>query len=133
MPRSPTARLDRVIGDGIEAAVRTKHRLRLRRLGWQRALEPSGDTLWALGDPSPRPGCSLEVLIDGAQALPEMAQAMQAARQFVHITGWHIEPSFELERRNAGAPPTHHLLAMPEVSRRSRRLLGPLEGLVDDG
>ena len=29
--------------------------------------------------------------------------------------------------------PTHRLLALPGVSRRSRRLLGPLVGLVDDG
>jgi len=39
----------------------------------------------------------------------------------------------QLERRNAGAPPTHRLLALPGVSRRSRRLLGPLQGLIDDG
>jgi phosphatidylserine/phosphatidylglycerophosphate/cardiolipin synthase-like enzyme len=41
--------------------------------------------------------------------------------------------SDQLERRRAGRPPTHHLLALPGVSRRSRRLLGPLEGLLDDG
>jgi hypothetical protein len=29
--------------------------------------------------------------------------------------------------------PTHRLLALPGVSRRSRRLLGPLQGLIDDG
>jgi phosphatidylserine/phosphatidylglycerophosphate/cardiolipin synthase-like enzyme len=39
----------------------------------------------------------------------------------------------QLARRESGAPPTHRLLAMPSVSRRSRRLLGPLQGLVDDG
>ncbi len=39
----------------------------------------------------------------------------------------------QLDRRRAGLPPTHHLLALPGVSRRSRRLLGPLEGLFDDG
>jgi phosphatidylserine/phosphatidylglycerophosphate/cardiolipin synthase-like enzyme len=39
----------------------------------------------------------------------------------------------QLERRKAEAPPTHRLLALPGVSRRSRRLLGPLQGLVDDG
>ncbi len=41
--------------------------------------------------------------------------------------------SDQLERRHAGRPPTHHLLALPGVSRRSRRLLGPLQGLLDDG
>jgi phosphatidylserine/phosphatidylglycerophosphate/cardiolipin synthase-like enzyme len=39
----------------------------------------------------------------------------------------------QLERHLAGAPPTHSLIALPGVSRRSRRLLGPLVGLVDDG
>ncbi len=96
---SPLAtRVDSLVGDGVEAAVKAKHRRRLRRLGWERALEPSGGELWALGDPPPRSGCSLEVLIDGAQALPEMARAMQDARHFVHITGWQITPHFELTR-----------------------------------
>jgi|GEM_PF-4193108 len=27
----------------------------------------------------------------------------------------------------------HRLIAMPGVSKRTRRLLGPLEGLIDDG
>ncbi|HXS44730.1 MAG TPA: hypothetical protein VN751_08885, partial [Solirubrobacteraceae bacterium] len=39
----------------------------------------------------------------------------------------------QLDRRNAGAAPTHRLLALPGVSRRSRRLLGPLQGLLEDG
>jgi hypothetical protein len=33
----------------------------------------------------------------------------------------------------SGEPATHRLVALPGVSRRSRRLLGPLAGLVDDG
>jgi phosphatidylserine/phosphatidylglycerophosphate/cardiolipin synthase-like enzyme len=39
----------------------------------------------------------------------------------------------QLARRRDGRPPTRHLLELPGVSRRSRRLLGPLEGLIDDG
>jgi hypothetical protein len=39
----------------------------------------------------------------------------------------------QLERRRSGQPPTHRLLGLPGVSRRSQRLLGPLKGLVDDG
>ena len=98
------ARLDSLVGDGVEAAVRAKHRLRLRRLGWEHALDPSGDGAWARGDPRPRDGCSLEVLIDGAAALPRMAEAMENAREFVHITGWHITPSFELVRGQRPQP-----------------------------
>ena len=41
--------------------------------------------------------------------------------------------SDQLARRRSGRPPSHHLLELPGVSRRSRRLLGPLEGLIDDG
>src|SRR5436305_10703070 len=91
-------RFDTLIGDGVEAAVRAKHRYRLRRHGWARALEPDGDSLWAAGDPPPRAGCSLELLIDGAQALPAMAAAMRQARRYIHVTGWHVAPHFEIVR-----------------------------------
>jgi phosphatidylserine/phosphatidylglycerophosphate/cardiolipin synthase-like enzyme len=39
----------------------------------------------------------------------------------------------QLKRRRSGLPPTHRLLALPGVSRRAQRLLGPLHGLIDDG
>jgi phosphatidylserine/phosphatidylglycerophosphate/cardiolipin synthase-like enzyme len=39
----------------------------------------------------------------------------------------------QLERLRTNRPPTHRLLALPGVSHRSRRLLGPLAGLLDDG
>ena len=39
----------------------------------------------------------------------------------------------QLERLRGGGAPTHRLIALPGVSRRARRLLGPLVGLVDDG
>jgi phosphatidylserine/phosphatidylglycerophosphate/cardiolipin synthase-like enzyme len=92
------SRADAIVGDAIEAAVRAKHRRRLRRLGWERALDPPDGGLWAAGDPPPRPGCALEVLVDGAQALPAIAEALQGARRFVHMTGWHVAPHFELVR-----------------------------------
>jgi phosphatidylserine/phosphatidylglycerophosphate/cardiolipin synthase-like enzyme len=99
---SIVSRADAAVGDAIEAAVRTHHRRRLRRLGWDRALEPPSDGLWAAGDPPPRPGCELDVLVDGADALPAIAEALQGARSFVHVTGWHFAPHFELVR---GEPP----------------------------
>jgi phosphatidylserine/phosphatidylglycerophosphate/cardiolipin synthase-like enzyme len=95
-------RADSALGDAIEAAVRARHRRRLERLGWRRALEPPDAGLWAAGDPPPRPGCSLDVLVDGSEALPILAEAMRGARRFVHLTGWHLAPHFELER---GEPP----------------------------
>jgi phosphatidylserine/phosphatidylglycerophosphate/cardiolipin synthase-like enzyme len=96
------SRADAALGDAIEAAVRARHRRRLRRLGWERALEPPDDGLWAAGAPAPRPGCALDVLVDGAEALPAIAEALQGARSFVHLTGWHVAPHFELVR---GEPP----------------------------
>ncbi|MBV9415220.1 MAG: hypothetical protein JO363_09610 [Solirubrobacterales bacterium] len=90
--------IDRLVGDGVEAAVRAKHAWRLRRLGWTRALTPPDDGLWAAGDPPPREGCSLDVLVDGAAAFPAIAEAIANARDHVHVTGWHVAPYFELMR-----------------------------------
>jgi phosphatidylserine/phosphatidylglycerophosphate/cardiolipin synthase-like enzyme len=95
-------RLDAAIGDGIEAAVRAHHRRRLGRLGHREALDPAGGSRWAGGDPPPRDGCELKVLIDGAEAFSAIAAAIEAANDHVYIAGWHIAPYFELVR---GEPP----------------------------
>ncbi|MGH2895443.1 MAG: phospholipase D-like domain-containing protein, partial [Solirubrobacteraceae bacterium] len=91
-------RVDQWLGDGVEATVTLKHRRRLKKLGWERVFEPSGPGVFAQGDPPPREGCELQVLIDGANALPLIAEAISQAKQFVHVTGWHLEPAFELVR-----------------------------------
>src|SRR5581483_7799790 len=93
-------RLDAAAGDAIERAVRLKHQRRLERLGWGRALAPAGDGLWASGDPPPRERCELEVLIDGDDAFAQIAAAIEHAREYVFLTGWHVEPSFELTRED---------------------------------
>ena len=89
-------RVDTLLGDGIEAAVSLKHRRRLRKLGWGHVFGPSDSGVWARGEPPPREGCELEVLIDGANALPEIARRLEHAKHYVHLTGWHLAPSFEL-------------------------------------
>src|SRR5258708_2105212 len=66
-------------------------------MGWGRAVAPS-EGLWAEGDPPPRSGCSLEVLIDGEEALPRIADEISAARSHVWLAGWHFAPSFALRR-----------------------------------
>src|SRR3954471_23655194 len=92
-------RVDAAMGDALEAVVRHHHRRRLRRLGHPEALEPAPRAdLWASGDPPPRPGTKLEVLVDGATALPRIAEALRDARSHVHLTGWHLAPHFELLR-----------------------------------
>ncbi len=103
-------RIDRTIGAGIERAVRRHHRRRLRRAGWEQALEPSRNGPFCAGEPPPRRDCALEVLIDGANALPAIAEAIRSARSHVHIAGWHVTPDFELER-GEGARPLRALLA----------------------
>ena len=92
------ARLDAAVGDGVEAAVKLKHHRRLARLGWSRVFQPADPGVFAAGDPPPRPGCALDVLIDGAGALPLMVEALSAAQRFVHVTGWHLEPHFQMDR-----------------------------------
>jgi len=37
-------------------------------------------------------------LIDGAEALPRIAEALAQARSHVHLTGWYFSPDFALER-----------------------------------
>jgi phosphatidylserine/phosphatidylglycerophosphate/cardiolipin synthase-like enzyme len=95
-------RFDERIGDSVEYLVRLKHRRRLTRLGWGRLFGDLAPGVFAQGDPPPRAGCELTVLIDGGEALPILADALQSARRSVHITGWHLAPAFELVRDHGG-------------------------------
>jgi phosphatidylserine/phosphatidylglycerophosphate/cardiolipin synthase-like enzyme len=94
-------RLDDALGEGLERYVRRHHRRRLRRLGHGQAFGAPGSGLWASGEPAPRGGNELEVLVDGERALPAIAAALQDARSHVHITGWHVTPEFALVRGEA--------------------------------
>ena len=99
------ARLDGLIGDRVESAIRAHHRRRLRRAGQLERLDPprGSSSLWASAGPAPREGNDLDVLIDGAQALPLLAQALAGARSSVHIAGWYISPDFGLTRDDEAA------------------------------
>jgi phosphatidylserine/phosphatidylglycerophosphate/cardiolipin synthase-like enzyme len=46
---------------------------------------------------------------------------------------WRPIAEEQLDRRRKGLPLTHRLMRLDHVSRRSARLLGPLQGLVVDG
>src|SRR5690242_309895 len=99
MGLDPIAALDRMVGDAIETANHSHHRRRLRRLGHGGSIEPPNDgALWAAGDPPPRTGNELEVLIDGAEAFPAVVEAIRGAKRHVHVAGWHLTPSFALTR-----------------------------------
>lgn len=85
----PQLSFDKALGNAVEGAVRARHARRLRGLGWARALDPRDSGLWAAGDPPPRDGNAIEVLIDGAEVLPRIAAELRKARSHVHIAGWH--------------------------------------------
>jgi phosphatidylserine/phosphatidylglycerophosphate/cardiolipin synthase-like enzyme len=89
---------DRWFGGQVSEAVCRHHRKRLARVGWEPALDAPPDRRWASGDPPMRPGNAVDVLIDGAQALPVMAHELQQARSHVHLTGWYFSPDFALTR-----------------------------------
>ena len=94
----PLLAIDKALGDTVERFVRGHHHRRLRRLGWNHALEPAGDELWASGEPPPRAGNAVEILIDGAEALPRIAAEVRKARSHVHLAGWYVSPGFQLTR-----------------------------------
>src|SRR5256714_1975 len=88
-------KLDDQLGDAIERAIRAHHRRRLRKIGWEHALDAQGPGL-ASGDPPPRKGNAIEVLVDGAEALPRLADELRRAESHVHLAGWHVTPTFRL-------------------------------------
>jgi phosphatidylserine/phosphatidylglycerophosphate/cardiolipin synthase-like enzyme len=105
------ARIDRIddaVGTGIERLVVAHHRRRLKRHGWQHAYDPPNDGLWCAGEPPPRDGNKLEVLVDGEHALGRLQEDLAGARDSVLLAGWHFEPSFRLTR---GGPTLRELLA----------------------
>ena len=89
-------RLDTAIGTQLERLIVAHHRRRLRRVGWLEALDaPSGG--WACGDPPPRGGNAVDVLVDGTEALPRIVGEIEAARSHVWLAGWHFSPELEWE------------------------------------
>src|SRR3954468_6589781 len=99
MPPPKLARADRLAGEVFDGAMAAHHRRRLRNLGHARSYDPPADGgLWAHGDPPPRTGNAVDILVDGAQALPEIERAIRGAQRHVHIAGWSITPHFALTR-----------------------------------
>jgi phosphatidylserine/phosphatidylglycerophosphate/cardiolipin synthase-like enzyme len=105
----PLNRLDDLIGESIERAVRAHHARRLRRRGSAEAIDPPPGGGWArTASFAPRPGCRVEPFVDGGEALPRIADAIRSARSHVHLAGWHFDPSFRLEEEG---PTLRELLA----------------------
>jgi phosphatidylserine/phosphatidylglycerophosphate/cardiolipin synthase-like enzyme len=91
------ATVDVAVGDWITCQVKRHHTNRLSRIGWENAVDPPSGG-WARAEPPPRTGNSLDVLIDGAHALPLIAAELGHARSHVHLAGWHFSPQFALVR-----------------------------------
>src|SRR3954454_23326830 len=102
-------RFDAALGDGIERAMIHHHTRRMRRHGQLAALAPASEGLWARTAVPPREGNALDVLIDGANALPAMAEAIRSARRQVHVCSWHLQAGFDPGPRPAS--PVKELLA----------------------
>ena len=102
-------RWDDWIGDRLESAMRHRHQRRLRRFGWGDVMQPEQRGWWSPWIPV-RAGNSVEVLIDGVDALAAMQDAIRGAQTSVHIAGWHSSPDFRLSRE-PGSPTLRDLLA----------------------
>ena len=101
------SKLDHSVGQAVERLVVLHHRRRLARIGRLGALDaPPGG--FAAGDPPPRKGNQLEILIDGATALPRIADEIEKAESHVHLAGWFFSPEFRLRQ---DGPELRELLA----------------------
>jgi phosphatidylserine/phosphatidylglycerophosphate/cardiolipin synthase-like enzyme len=104
---------ERLLGEAISDQICRHHLRRLRRLHWECALDRD-DLGWAAGELPPRPGNAIEILIDGAEALPAIAKELAAARSHVHITGWFFSPDFALVRDERPVVLRHLLAELAE-------------------
>jgi len=99
--RPNLSKLDNSAGRTVEQLVVWHHRRRLARIGQLGALDaPSGG--FPAGDPPPRKGNRFEILIDGATALPRIADEIEKARTHVHLAGWFFSPEFKLRQDGQG-------------------------------
>jgi phosphatidylserine/phosphatidylglycerophosphate/cardiolipin synthase-like enzyme len=101
--RTLVDKLDERLGDGLEHVLCAHHGRRLQRLGWGDVLEPDGAGDRFGGRAPVRAGNSMEVLVDGEEALPVIQAAIEGAKESVHIANWHASPDFRLVRTPGAA------------------------------
>jgi phosphatidylserine/phosphatidylglycerophosphate/cardiolipin synthase-like enzyme len=90
---------DRLAGRAVERLTNAHHARRLGKLGHSAQRTPPDDgRLWATGNPVPRAGNALDVLIAGAAYFAALEQEIRAARRSVLIAGWCMTPGFALVR-----------------------------------
>ena len=108
-------RIDATVGGAVEANIVRHHRRRLSNVGWAGACNPVGDDVWAAGDPAPRGGNAVDILIDGAEAFAAMLEEIRRAVQSINITGWHANPEFALDAQH---PPSVLRTVLSEAAHR---------------
>jgi len=81
----------------LEALVRRRNRRRLAVAGWLAALDAAPGR-WAARGTDPTAGNAVDVLVDGAAALPAIAAAIRSATDHVHLGFWALEHDFALVR-----------------------------------
>ena len=113
-PSSIVRAIDRRLGGAVGGAIVAHHRRRLSGLEQLGALDAPSEG-WAETGTPPRSGCSLEVLTDGAEALPRIVEELRKAQSHVHLAGWQVEPEFALTR---GEEPTIVRSLLGELSSR---------------
>jgi phosphatidylserine/phosphatidylglycerophosphate/cardiolipin synthase-like enzyme len=96
-PREVPERLDCLVGEGLERVVRAHHRRRLRRAGWEWALD-AGPSFGTGAAPAPAPCRDVEIFVDGADAIPAMVRELRSAQHRVCLAGWFFSAGFALER-----------------------------------
>lgn len=85
------------VGERIDKAIYNRHRDLLESCGWAHALDRD-EAAFVEDGADPRPGNTLEVLVDGAAALPTIAEALAEAKSHVHVAGWFLSPELQLTR-----------------------------------
>ena len=88
------SQLDDRAGALIERLVTDHHRRRLARIGQAVLAAPAGG--WAATAAPPRAGNAVDVMVDGAEALAAIAEALESARESVWLAGWFFSPDFRL-------------------------------------
>ncbi len=92
-------RIDSFVGAQVERQMVAHHRRRLTKLGHGHVLR--AERGWATTAAPPRQGNDLAVLVDGAEALAEIASALESARSSVWLAGWFFSPGFRLREDDA--------------------------------
>ena len=94
---SATVKLGHAAGERLDDLARRRRRQRLRRVGWQRALDVSKAS-YARGTFAAREGNRLDLLVDGSEALPAIAAELARAESYVHLAGWFFSPELNMSR-----------------------------------